>query len=283
VDPSGEGGARPGGRSRAPQGRGAEEEAVRARTALRAHPCHGCAEREEHARWAERHHRLLRETEALRRRIEGRTNTIARVFDRVCELLRDRGYLIAADAPGADHTSPDGEEDLRVSEAGQALRRIYTESDLLVAECLRRGTWSGLDPAALAACVSTVVYEPRRDEGPGAPPLPRAVRTAWQETVRIWSELTDAEGAHRLAPTREPHAGLAAAVHAWARGRELDNVLSRETELAAGDFVRWCRQLLDLLGQIQTAAAGAGDDALRRSAVQAVAAVRRGVVAYSAP
>jgi ATP-dependent RNA helicase HelY len=73
------------------------------------------------------------------------------------------------------------------------------------------------------------------------------------------------------------------AVHAWARGRELDNVLSRETELAAGDFVRWCRQLLDLLGQIQTAAAGAGDDALRRSAVQAVAAVRRGVVAYSAP
>ena len=31
---------------------------------LRAHPCHGCAEREDHARWAERYHRLPRETDA---------------------------------------------------------------------------------------------------------------------------------------------------------------------------------------------------------------------------
>ena len=63
------------------------------RAALRPHPCHGCADREDHARWAERWWRLRRETDTLIRRIEGRTNTIARVFDRVCDLLAEHGYL----------------------------------------------------------------------------------------------------------------------------------------------------------------------------------------------
>ena len=110
------------------------EEVGRLRTALRAHPCHGCAEREDHARWSERWYRLRRETDQLTRRIEGRTNTIARVFDRVCDLLTELGYLVPA---------PSGE--LTVGEHGQRLRRIYTESDLLVAECLREGIWRHLD------------------------------------------------------------------------------------------------------------------------------------------
>ena len=54
----------------------------------------------------------------------------------------------------------------------------------------------------------------------------------------------------------------------------------RESELPAGDFVRWAKQLVDLLGQVAQAAGGA-DPQLRRTADQAVEAIRRGVVAYS--
>jgi ATP-dependent RNA helicase HelY len=248
----------------------------RLRTALRAHPCHGCAEREDHARWAERYHRLRKETDQLTRRIEGRTNTIARVFDRVCDLLTERGYLVPA-------ASGDARE-LAVSDDGLRLRRIYTESDLLVAECLRAGAWSGLDAAGLAACVSAVVYESRRDDGGVQPRLPAgAVRGALSETVRMWSELTDAEAEHRLEPTREVDLGLAWAVHRWASGRDLDVVLGdgQAGDLAAGDFVRWCKQIIDLLGQIHAAAGDSGDEALRKVAGDAVSAVRRGVVAYA--
>src|SRR5690606_13303154 len=53
------------------------------RARLRRHPCHGCADREDHARWAERYFKLERETRGLQRRIEQRSNTIARQFDRV--------------------------------------------------------------------------------------------------------------------------------------------------------------------------------------------------------
>jgi ATP-dependent RNA helicase HelY len=59
-------------------------------------------------------------------------------------------------------------------------------------------------------------------------------------------------------------------------------VVLRGSELAAGDFVRWCKQVIDLLGQVQQAARESpGGGPLRRAAGDAVDRVRRGVVAYS--
>jgi ATP-dependent RNA helicase HelY len=246
----------------------ADEDAVlaRLRRQLRSHPCHGCAEREDHARWAERWWRLSRETDGLVRRIEGRTNTIARVFDRVCDLLTERGYL-------------DGD---RVTAHGERLRRIYTEADLLTAECVRQGVFDDLDEAGLAAVVSAMVYESRRDDRGVTPRVPRgATADALDRLVRIWSELDDAEQRHRLDATPEPDLGLTRAVHAWARGQRLEQVLA-DGDLAAGDFVRWIRQVIDLLDQLGDAVGHReGDERLSATARAAVAAVNRGVVAYS--
>jgi ATP-dependent RNA helicase HelY len=253
---------RPGGRSSAAE----DEEVAALRKRLRAHPCHGCADREDHARWAQRWWRLHRETEQLTRRIEGRTNTIARVFDRVCDLLTERGYL------AGDTVTPQG----------RRLKRIYAESDLLVAECLREGVWAGLDGPGLAACASAVVYQARRDDAGVSPRMPPGnARRALDETVRIWSALEDAEHAHALEVTPQPDLGLAWAVHRWAGGTRLETVLS-DADLAAGDFVRWCKQVVDLLGQVEQAAGEAeGGAAIRRAAKDAIDGVRRGVVAYS--
>jgi ATP-dependent RNA helicase HelY len=264
-------GGSPGG-SRAPESaRDGDHEAeiTRLRREMRQHPCHGCAEREDHARWAERWWRLKRETDSLARRIEGRTNTIARTFDRVCDLLLELGYLEPAEAEG----------DIAVTAAGGRLRRIYTEKDLLVAECLRHGAWDGLDAAGLASVVSAIVYESRRETEGIAPRVPGgAVRAALAETVRIWSGLHDREADHRLDQTGEPDLGLAWPMHRWASGVRLEEVL-QDADLAAGDFVRWSRQVLDLLDQLAVADA---DGRLRRTARAAAAAVDRGVVAYSA-
>jgi ATP-dependent RNA helicase HelY len=53
-----------------------------------------------------------------------------------------------------------------------------------------------------------------------------------------------------------------------------------DAELAPGDFVRWVKQLIDLLDQVGDAAPDRS--AVRRTATRAVTALRRGVVAYSA-
>jgi ATP-dependent RNA helicase HelY len=238
------------------------------RQALRAHPCHGCAEREDHARWAERYFRLRRDTDALQRRMRTRTNTISRTFDRICALLEELGYL-------------DGDT---VTPAGRRLAAIYAELDLLAAECLRAGVWEGLRPPELAACVSALVFETRQPDDTSSPRLPDGrSREALAEIVRIWADVESRERDHQLQSPRQPDLGFAWAAYRWASGHRLDAVL-RDADMQAGDFVRWTKQLIDLLGQIgdaSSATGGAGNDSLARTARAAVDSLRRGVVAYS--
>lgn len=237
------------------------------RTRMQRHPCHACPDREAHARWAERYWKLKRETDRMRKQIATRTGTVARIFDRVIEVLEVLGYVTGHG------------DDLELTDAGRTMRRIYGERDLLVAEALRQDLWRSLDAPSLAAMASCLVYEPRRDEqNMGERGLPRgAFRIAYDKTTRLWAELDDIEQEHHL-PGSEPLApGLAAAMHSWARGGSLDRVLI-DADMAAGDFVRWAKQTIDLLDQLSITAE---DDELARTARRALDGVRRGIVAYS--
>ncbi|MFE6165926.1 DEAD/DEAH box helicase [Streptomyces sp. NPDC056486] len=246
-----------------------DREIARLRTELRAHPCHGCDEREDHARWAERYYRLRRDTVQLERRIEGRTNTIARTFDRIVALLTEMDYLR-------------GDE---VTEHGKRLARLYGELDLLASECLREGVWEGLSPAELAACVSALVFEARMADDALAPKLPSGkVKASLGEMVRIWGRLDALEEEFKINQAegvgqREPDLGFAWAAYMWASDKGLDEVL-REVEMPAGDFVRWCKQVIDVLGQISAAAPREGST-VAKNARKAVDQLLRGVVAYS--
>jgi ATP-dependent RNA helicase HelY len=105
-------------------------------------------------------------------------------------------------------------------------------------------------------------------------------------TVRIWAGLTEDEAELGLPQSREPQLGFVWAVYRWARNERLDKVLAaageRGTELSAGDFIRWCKQILDLLDQLAKVPGSTPDSvAIATTARAAVAAVRRGVVAQS--
>ena len=237
-------------------------EIARLRAAIRSHPCHGCSDRETHARWGERYERLSKETEALERRMRGRTGTLGRTFDKVCDVLDRLGYL------DADAVTP----------GGQALKRLYSEADLAVAESIRTGAWESLDPAELAAVVSSLVYEARRDDDPSPRLPPGRCREALSALDRCWQELHEVETDVGVDFLREPDPGFAWIAWRWARGHALDAVLS-DTTMAPGDFVRWMKQLVDLLDQITVAAPASSG--LATTAQASVDAVRRGVVAYA--
>lgn len=238
------------------------------RTRMQRHGCHGCPDRESHARWAERYWKLKRQTDRMRKQIETRTGTVARVFDRVVEVLATLDYVSGTG------------DDTALTDAGRTMRRIYGERDLLVAESLRQGLWKGLDAPSLAAMACCLVYEPRRDEAnSGERGLPRGTfRTAYEKTTQLWAELDDLEQDHQLPGSEPLAAGLAGAMHAWARGALLDRVLV-DADMAAGDFVRWAKQTIDLLDQLSIVAE---DITIARTARQALDGVRRGIVSYSA-
>jgi ATP-dependent RNA helicase HelY len=277
-----------------------DDEVAELRQRLREHPCHGCPDREDHARYAAGYFRLARETEALEHRVAGRSHVIARTFDRVCRVLEGLGYL-------------DGDT---VTADGRRLAGLYTELDLLAAECIRRGLWDGLAPAELAACVSALSFESRQSDDARPPRLPKgAAPEVLSAMVRTWSELDQLEKDNDLSFLREPDLGFAWAAYRWARGVKLETVLDESPDLTPGDFVRSVKQLIDLLDQIASAAPATASDsapvdapptasapadaappaaaapasgaaAARRgvptTARAAIDAMRRGVIAYSA-
>ncbi|GAA0601821.1 DEAD/DEAH box helicase [Kribbella sandramycini] len=233
------------------------------RAELRAHPCHGCSDREDHARWAERYFRLDRENRDVQRKIEQRTNTIARQFDRVCQVLDALHYL-------------DGD---KTTEAGDRLARIYTELDLVAAECLRQGIFDELTVPELAAALAALVYESRSKDEPTSPRLPRGdVRIALEKMGQIWRELSALERDMRVDFLRSMDLGFCWPAFRWSSGASLAEVLY-ESDLAAGDFVRWTKQLIDLTEQVADAA---GDTPLRKTARAVVEEIRRGVISYAA-
>ena len=254
---------------RTPSTAATDEQLIALREQLRAHPCADCPDLESHLRWVGRWRKAQSELEGVHRRIRGRTSSLARQFEHLTDLLLELGYLERIDpAPGED---PETEE-LRPTASGLRLRRLFSDRDLLIAECLEHGAWSDLTPAGLAAVVSACVHETRRDDrAPELIPEP-AVITALEASSRVAARLQAAETRHRITPTSAPDPAIAAIVHRWAQGMHLAAALEGN-DLPPGDFVRHCRQVIDLLDQLTA------DEQLGAIAREAIRAVRRGLVA----
>ncbi len=228
------------------------------RKRMKNHPSHGCADREEHSRLAERAGRLTRENEGLTSRVENRTHVIAKTFDQICQVLQHLDY-IQGEKPTAQ---------------GKILTKIYAESDLLLTESIRRGLLDELNGAELLAVVSCMIFETRSAENI-APKMPSVkVTSTITEVISLWAELEQIEGDFGVQTQREPDAGFAFISYRWATGNSLANVL-KGSDMSVGDFVRSTKQLIDLLNQI----AGASEN-LRPACKDAVKKIDRGVVAY---
>ena len=228
------------------------------RKLLRAHPCHGCNDREAHARYAEKADRLGRENSGLQARVENRTHVIAKTFDRICDVLTELQYI----------------QDERTLPQGKILAKIYAESDLLLTETIRGGLLDTLSAQEMLSVVSSMIFHSRSQENL-APRIPSGnVQEVLSQMVKIWTTLNILEAKHSVDTQREPDFGFCWISFRWANGHSLQSVL-KGSDLSVGDFVRSVRQLIDLLNQIATAS-----ESLRPKCKEAMRKLDRGVVAY---
>ncbi|UBZ04134.1 DEAD/DEAH box helicase [Bifidobacterium pseudolongum] len=243
------------------------------------HPCKQCPDFQDHMKWGHRWTRETRELERLRQRYDSRTGSVARHFDRICEILDRLGYL-----ERADH---DGVRDYTLTEQGQLLRRLYSERDLVLAQAITEGVLDDLSTPQIAALLSSLLYEARRGEGgeprryPGGPHGLVAQRARelkyLDEQVLVLCE--DAGMDSYLQPL---DFGIVDIIYDWSCGDSLAQVLEH-TELTGGDFVRNAKRLADVLQQIAAAEPYMGEQhaMLAARAREAFDAVNRGIVAYS--
>jgi ATP-dependent RNA helicase HelY len=162
---------------------------------LAAHPVSTCPDLKSHLRAAWRADQKRGELQRVERSVRGRSESLARQFDRVLRVLEAWGYV-------------DG---WSLTDAGERLRSLYHESDLLVAECLRSGLFDGLSVGEVAGLASVFTFETR---GPGTPPAPwfppGPLRERFADLEYIARELALAEEDAGLPQTRPPDAGFVA-------------------------------------------------------------------------
>jgi ATP-dependent RNA helicase HelY len=248
----------------------AERRALRAAEGL---AVASCPDLRNHLRADARAERLARQVDRLERQVKGRSDSLARQFDKVLQLLERWGYV----------------RGWSLTPAGARLARIYHPQDLLVAESAERALLDGLTTAEMAGAVSVFTYEAR---GPlaaeaAAPRLTnRRLDERWHRTEAVARELNADEEALGLPLTRPPDAGFVALAHGWAKGKDLATLLApsdealgtRSAAISAGDFVRNVKQLTDLLRQLGEVLP---DERSAESARRAAEALFRGVVAAS--
>ena len=189
--------------------------------------------------------------------------SLSRRLDRAVELLERWRYLDVAA--------------WKLTSKGDLLACLYHESDLLAAEALSQGIFDRLDAPTLAAVVSGCTFEARKGRRRAPPQPPRGSSQARRAVRAVGPPARGRRTRRAFWRTRAPDPGFAEAAWRWARGEGLVRVLERG-ELAAGDFVRNAKQLIDLLSQIAYLAPEPSTAAV---AANAASKLTRGVVAAS--
>jgi len=216
----------------------------------------GCPKIDEHLGWLARSRRSAKDLRRLLRRRTRRSDDIVERFDARMAVLGELGYV----------------KRWVLTEKGQRLRRLYSELDLLLAETAADGVLDGLTAAEFAGVVSMFTYEPRRAD-PEEVRLVGIVADRYSRIGAAWDVVTGVEEQRRVPATRAAEPGFAPLAYGWVAGADLEDLFG-DDDFAAGDFVRNCRQLLDLMRQIRDAF-----PALASVASAAISATDRGIVA----
>jgi ATP-dependent RNA helicase HelY len=169
--------------------------------------------------------------EARRRQAAALGPGLVKDFRSLLGLLEDRHYV----------------RGWNLTPKGERLRRVYNEMDLVLAEALAERLFVGLNGPSLAALASAFTYEARRE--PTVAGWPAEVAPLAERVEQIWTEIAAAERRAGIQETRPPDAGFASIVYRWVSGENLAELFEEE-DAPVGDFVRNCRQLIDLIRQI---------------------------------
>ncbi|MCP4308148.1 MAG: RNA helicase, partial [bacterium] len=215
----------------------------------------GCPDLSSHLKAIRRLKKAEQDSKRLERRLQRSDEGLVKTFRTIIKLLEDWGYV----------------KSWTLTDKGRQLRFVYNELDLLLTEAVSRGLLDGLTAPSLAALTSLFTYEARRLDGDLIPP-PTAIEQRIDAVEELAVALSKAERAAGLPETRPPETGFASIAYAWAAGHDLDDLF--DNDLAAGDFVRNCRQLIDVMRQLRD-----GFPSLAEVAADGIRRLDRGVVA----
>jgi superfamily II RNA helicase len=215
----------------------AEEKGLEAEQAeLFQHLCHTCPVLDEHLSAHDNVRHLTLQIESLEEQIEKQQELYLAEFVNFTKVLDHFGHL----------------KNGKPTEAGELNAHIRATNGLMIAEVLRRETLKGLEPVEMAAIVSTLIFEPRRNMNVHLDGVPRSVKAAMEAVFHIGADIQFVQEQFGIRVPVNIEVALVPSILAWGRGADWPKVAGA-IDLDDGDLVRAFRQLIDLLHQLKLA------------------------------
>ncbi|XP_078035689.1 superkiller complex helicase subunit twister [Augochlora pura] len=173
-------------------------------------------------------------------------------------LLKKLGYL---------------DNDERVALKGRVALQMGS-NELLITELILKNVLTVLEPAEIAALLSTVVFQQRTNVEPNLPPT---LKKGCDELKQIYSQLETLEQVYQLATLQPLNFGLVEVVYDWAQSKSFAEIMEK-TDVQEGIIVRCIQQLNETLRDVKNAAMTIGDPVLKEKMEKASTIIKRDIV-----
>ncbi len=215
----------------------AEEKAIAEEQAdLFTHLCHTCPILDEHMKAHANVRHLTVQIEAAEKQIARQQELYLEEFVNFTHVLSHFGHLAGG----------------KPTEAGELNAHIRATNGLLIAEVVRRGTLDALQPVEMAAVISTLIFEARRQMAVNIDGVPKGVKAAVASVFGIATDISFTQERFGIRVPVNVEIALVPTILAWGNGADWQQV-ARAVDLDDGDLVRAFRQLIDLLHQLRAA------------------------------
>jgi superfamily II RNA helicase len=192
----------------------------------------------ENSAQAKSHSRYLRsQIRGLSKQMKTHRELYLKEFDALTRVLQYFGRI-----------KPDGKR-WNLTPLGEMTAHIRAQNDLLISLVLESVDYEQFSPIEIAAILSCLVYEPRRNAEPDMSPCSKNLRQFFREMLFIADDVRFVQNAEKVNLELSVEFGFAPLVMLWGGGARW-LTLFKFTDMSDGDIVRCMRQLIDLVRQV---------------------------------
>ncbi|XP_053984340.1 SKI2 subunit of superkiller complex protein [Hylaeus volcanicus] len=165
------------------------------------------------------------------------------------------------------------DDDERVALKGRVALKMGS-NELLITELILKNVLTVLQPAEIAALLSTLIFQQRTDVEPKLTP---ELKKGCEVIQKIYAELECLEQHYQLATLQQLNFGLVEVVYDWAQAKSFAEIMEK-TDVQEGIIVRCIQQLSETLRDVKNAAITIGDPVLKEKMEEASTAIKRDIV-----
>ncbi len=203
------------------------------------HECQSCPILEEHLQSHERFTHMTEEMSRIKETIELRTEIYINDFKKLLNVLLHYEQIYK-----------DNFGEYKPTKMGLITSYIRAENELAISLVVNNGIFDDLRPVEIAAVLSTLVFEPRKNNQIKFENVPKTVKDKIKELYRLASELNHIQDIEGIEKFTEVETDIVQIVWMWGNGCSW-KTLFKDNNLDDGDIIRSMRRIIDLLHQLK--------------------------------